>query len=212
MRAFLARIPRALLARWRRRPFRTPRDWAFVLLPWALLLAGLLLIFVSMVPEVRTADSVLFVGSLAPRELRTETVTQVGFTYAEIAFEGTPPCGVRLYVLDSRGGAEYRASGALPDPESSLNCERTSAVYQGDIDVVVFQNAFAINQSFAVRFDLVLVSQPNALLALPAFALFLFGGALVIMRSLHEGLVRTVEDLAEQETYEPPHRGEGGRP
>lgn len=207
MRGFVERILHPLLTRWRRRPWRTPKQWALALLPWILLVAGLLLIFLSVVPEVRPIGSVQFSDSLAPGEVRNETLNRTGFTYAEIAFDTPPPCGVRVFVLDTRLALEYQASGQLPSPETSLSCERTEDVHSDDISLVVFENVATVAQSFSIRFDLLLVSHPYALLALPAFVLFLLGAMVVVMEMIRGGLVRIVDELAEEEVDEPPRPG-----
>ncbi len=175
------------------------------------LTAGLILLLVSSVPEVRFLETVWFTETVGPGATKLVSLDLSGFTYVEGSFGGAYTCGLRVYLLDDEGTASYNASGGLPDPDSSLNCDRTRGIFLNEIASVVFENTRNGTEAPSVRLDLFRISQPFAILVFPALIFSFSGASVVLFRLFRGGLVRIVTDLGQREDPDPSRFGrEGG--
>ena len=187
-----------------RRRFPPPgthlRVWIVFFLPWILLVAGASMAFVSYLPQVAQIDSLQFSGSVAANDTVALNFTASGYSHVAFAFEERPSCSLRAYALDTAAADLFVTSSVLPDPLTSLNCDRLQGVFSNLIALIVIDNPFAGPElNYSLRADLFLVSQPDAIWVVPGFALFLGGAVAVIARMLRSGLTQIVDDIAEED-------------
>lgn len=197
------RIRRRLWRAIRRRfpaPGTHPRVWAAFLIPWVLLVAGVATAFASYSLNVAIVDSLSYVGSVGANDSIAAGFNTTGYSYVEFAFQQRPSCSLRVYVLDPAGAERYVTSSILPDPSTSLNCDRQRGVFAHAIALLVFDNPFeGAGLNYSLRAHLYLVTQPYAIWVIPGFALFLGGAIAVAIRMLRSGVTEIVDDLGEDE-------------
>lgn len=199
----LDRVRDLILQRWRRRRLLTAREWAFFILPWVLVLVGLLLMAYATAVDVRRIESQPFAGQLAPLDTLNVTFSRSGFAYTEVVFEAAPSCSLRVYVLTPAGASDYAATGNLPDYSQAFTCDRLGGFHRGDIALLVFRNPSNATVPYAVRLDLYITTQPLAWLVFPGLLAFFAGAIPAIMAMLRAGLTRLVDEFAEREEYDP---------
>lgn len=181
-------------------PGTHPKVWVVFFVPWILLIAGAGMAFVSYLPQVAQIDSIEYSGTVAANDSVVRNFTATGYSHVAFAFEQRPSCSLRVYVLDPGAAELYLTSSVLPDPLTSLNCDRLQGVFESLIALVVIDNPFAGPAlNYSLRADLFLLSQPYALWVIPGFAIFLGGAVGVIVRMLQSGLTEIVDDIGDEE-------------
>jgi len=188
---------------------RSAREWSEAIVPWILAVAGVGLILWAALPEVGIADTFRLTGEVGPGLTLWTDVNRSGFSYSEARFETPPSCDLRVYVLDPEQSVRFDESGALPDFSEALTCERRTGAFGGAVARVVFHNPSNLAIPYDVRVDLVQVSQPLGVLALPGFAIFISGAVFLIARMIVRGLTRMVDEFAERDEFQPPPKQEG---
>lgn len=194
MRGLLGKAHGAVLAWWAALRRQGRRELAILALPWICVAVGSVLAIASLLPNIAFVGTVRLSGQVGPRQVNETLFPYTGYNFADVAFEERPSCGLRLYALNLVQADAYLTSSTLPGPEGSLHCDRMRAGVEGQVVLFVITNSFNRTEQYSYRVDLLSLSQPYAVLALPGVLLLAPGALVIAFRRLQSGVTKLVEE------------------
>ena len=159
-------------------------DRAKVLLAVSLIVLGLVLGFLSLLPEIRVASTVSLGGTLGSfSELGEPVVPATGLSEIRLV---NSSCAIVATALNAAQLQELNRTGNRPTPQ--LDCDHRIATFDDPLVWVILENRASSNETYDVEARFLRVVSPMGYLALIGFPLVLFGAMYLIVRSLRRGI------------------------
>lgn len=176
------------------RPFTRLSDRASVLLAVAAVVSGLLLGFVSLIPDIQPAGARTLAGTVAAFSERNESfLSDTGLSELQLV---NGSCAIFVTALNDAQLREFNATGNRPEPQ--LDCDRRIATFESPLRWVIIENRGASNQPYDISARFLIVRSPWGLLAIPALPMVLGGTLYLVLRSLRRGIGRLQEQLRKE--------------
>ena len=160
----------------------------------ALLVLGVILVYISATPEVNLVGEETLEGT-AP--LGTSFV-QLTLPFAAVvdATLAASPCGMDYHFLQAREWEDFNRSGVLP--LNPLGCERRNASLLPNVAALAIENRRGEPTDYRFEFSFFVLKSPLAIYVFPGLLLVLAGSSGIIILILRSGLRKTVDLLIEK--------------
>lgn len=157
----------------------------------ALLVPGVILVFISATPEVELLGTETLEGT-APIGTSVIQLTLPSAAAVNAALAASL-CGVDYHFLQSREWEDFNRSGVLP--LNPLDCERRNASLPSGVAALAIENRRGEPIDYRLEFSLFVVRSPLAIYAFVGLLLVLVGGIGIIIMILRSGLQKTVDAI-----------------
>ena len=169
-------------------------DRATVLLAVAAVVSGLILGFVSLIPDIQPAGTRALTGTLAAFSERNESfVSDTGLSELRLV---NGACAIFVTALNEAQLHDFNATGNRPEPQ--LACDRRIATFEYPLRWVIIENRGSSDQAYDISARFLIVRSPWGLLAIPGLPLVLGGTVYLILRSLRRGIGQIQEQLRKE--------------
>ncbi|MEE9593545.1 MAG: hypothetical protein V3W28_08190 [Thermoplasmata archaeon] len=151
---------------------RQKRRWTFILTGVALVAAGILLIFVSTLPDIQLVGEEVFEGTVGPGK-HVAPINRTGFGFVELTGD-VLPCRLSFHAVTAVELMTVNETQVLP--EGGIDCQNTQTVVRAEATHVIAYNQDATESlSYRVSASFFVAPVLYAWLLIPGFAVVAVG-------------------------------------